>query len=1361
MRSWKMLVIVGLLLSGFSSALAEYLPLRTEMTAEKPQTLVLRSDAQQVQLEILIPGIEISQATLQGRNWDRVEIPGGGMSNMMGEPELATFSRLVAIPATAGVHADMEILESETIPNVELMPAQGKDPVDLEREPQPVQFDMAAYSTDGFYGQNEVAVSEPALMRGVRLVTVQTNPVSYNPNTKELRVAHRYRVNIHFEGTDLRNVPTRAIRPMSHSWAKIMRSMIANFDDLDVEEVPMGSYMVICLDNPDLLNRLAPLIDWKKRKGHYVSIQTYTSGATTTTIKNLIQAAYNNWEIPPEFVLLFGDSDGTYTLPAYNISYNYHLDHPYSQLDGTDILADVAIGRLPVSSLPEADMFVAKNLLYEKMPYTTNSDWFHQGMVAAQTNHGISETQVARWIKTRMLKHGYTRVDTMWFSSFNTTQFVNAMNAGMCYYEERSYISAGVSNSAIDQMQNGRMFPYAVNLTCGTGGFQGDSEMEHFVSIGTATSPRGAICSNGTATSSTNTRFNNTITMGIFASLFDEENPYPGDALVYGKLLIFNAYQAFDATGVTNFSNWNALAGDPGVDLFTNPIRYMTCTIPDNISWGVNALTLTVNENALPLSEATVCCYKENDLQSVGETNANGQITLPIGVAAAGNVKITITKHNFYPIVDSLDVVQANVAVGLQSFTIDDDNSGGSSGDGDGHINPGETVQITLVFKNFGSSVTATGIASTASGSAALVTLLDSTETFPDLAPGATGNSNGTFLVHIADNCPNGQTIRLNLLNSSNQGSWNGLLDFPVTSFDMQILTAQATGSDTLLTQGETANLVLSVKNLGSKNAASLTATMTSLSNYVTVNDNSASFGTVNVGSTANCGGNPFGLTAAGNTPPGQKAKLQVVFTSSTGATQIDTLTLQLGLKTMADPQGPNAYGYYCFDNTDVGYAQCPAYNWVDINSLGTQLSISDPSSDQDQSVDITLPFTFRYYGQSVGAITVCSNGWLATNSNPSFTDFRNYPIPSPPGPNGMIAGFWDDLVTTSTGKVYSYYDQSNHRFIVAWSHMRNYSSSGVEEDFEVMLYDPAYTPTPTGDGEIVFQYNIVNESAGVYSDNPYSTVGIESPDQHDGIQVVYWNTYYDPAAAHLQAGRAYKFTTAFTYGQATPNMDVNTSPVSPPVVIPANGGSFQYNINIHNLGSQLTTFQVWNKVRDAGNVYTQVWGPVTRSLPGGANPARVLAQTIAGSISSGTLYFISYVGTYPNTISDSSFFTITKSTVNDGGGWISESFVSGDVFDEYAVTSAAIPEAYSLGQNYPNPFNPLTSISFSLPQAAHVNLTVFDIMGREVATLVNGMREAGTHEVTFDASHLASGIYLYKLEAGDYSATNKMVLMK
>jgi hypothetical protein len=92
---------------------------------------------------------------------------------------------------------------------------------------------------------------------------------------------------------------------------------------------------------------------------------------------------------------------------------------------------------------------------------------------------------------------------------------------------------------------------------------------------------------------------------------------------------------------------------------------------------------------------------------------------------------------------------------------------------------------------------------------------------------------------------------------------------------------------------------------------------------------------------------------------------------------------------------------------------------------------------------------------------------------------------------------------------------------------------------------------------------------------------------------------------------------------------------------------------------------------------------------------------------------------------------------------------------------TGTLPEAYTLSQNYPNPFNPSTTISFSLPHATHVSLKVFDVLGREVATLVNEFTTAGQHEVHFDATNLASGVYFYNLMGGDFAQVKKMTLMK
>jgi hypothetical protein len=89
------------------------------------------------------------------------------------------------------------------------------------------------------------------------------------------------------------------------------------------------------------------------------------------------------------------------------------------------------------------------------------------------------------------------------------------------------------------------------------------------------------------------------------------------------------------------------------------------------------------------------------------------------------------------------------------------------------------------------------------------------------------------------------------------------------------------------------------------------------------------------------------------------------------------------------------------------------------------------------------------------------------------------------------------------------------------------------------------------------------------------------------------------------------------------------------------------------------------------------------------------------------------------------------------------------------------LPSTFALGQNYPNPFNPATVIKYQLPNSSNVIIKVFDILGKEVSTLVNERIEAGYHQVEFNGGNLASGLYLYKIEADGFTEVKKMMLIK
>ena len=96
-----------------------------------------------------------------------------------------------------------------------------------------------------------------------------------------------------------------------------------------------------------------------------------------------------------------------------------------------------------------------------------------------------------------------------------------------------------------------------------------------------------------------------------------------------------------------------------------------------------------------------------------------------------------------------------------------------------------------------------------------------------------------------------------------------------------------------------------------------------------------------------------------------------------------------------------------------------------------------------------------------------------------------------------------------------------------------------------------------------------------------------------------------------------------------------------------------------------------------------------------------------------------------------------------------------------HEVAGGELPRTFDLKQNYPNPFNPSTTIEFSIPRAAHVVLNVFNTLGQKITTLVSDERGPGTYSTRWDAAGVASGVYFYRLEAGSFSQSRKLLLLK
>ena len=235
----------------------------------------------------------------------------------------------------------------------------------------------------------------------------------------------------------------------------------------------------------------------------------------------------------------------------------------------------------------------------------------------------------------------------------------------------------------------------------------------------------------------------------------------------------------------------------------------------------------------------------------------------------------------------------------------------------------------------------------------------------------------------------------------------------------------------------------------------------------------------------------------------------------------------------------------------------------------------------------------------------------------------------------------------------------------------------------------------------------------------------------------------------------------AFYYDQTTVSpVSVSLTPVSPPIQIPSIGGMFGFDVAFTNNASTSVTFQAWIMVQlPDGTWYGPVLGPISLTLSGGAVLTRLRNQSVPGSAPPGTYTYECRAGAYPDSVWDDDSFTFVK-LGSDGIGVTGWNNFGEDFHPWQSSIPVGLPASESLSV-YPNPFNPELMIRYSLAESGPVRLMVSDLNGRMIAVLADGWQEAGSYELKFDGSNLASGLFLCTLNAMGASTTQKIVLIK
>ncbi len=569
-------------------------------------------------------------------------------------------------------------------------------------------------------------------------------------------------------------------------------------------------------------------------------------------------------------------------------------------------------------------------------------------------------------------------------------------------------------------------------------------------------------------------------------------------------------------------------------------------------------------------------------------------------------------------------------------------------------------------------------------------------------------------------------------------------LDYVSYSFNDSLGNANDT-----INENETILLWTKIKNIGYSPAHNVIALLKTADTTIQISDSISFYGELFPMIEQN-GLNPF-VFSVSPYACSHSIPFEVILTDSQGDTFIYDFSVPLVKENGA--VGPDPYGYYTYDDTDTLTGNAPVYEWFEIAPPGPGVIVSEITDEDADTVTYALPFVFSFYGIDYNTIGLCSNGFLELSTS-THRFGSNTAIPSVGGPKRMLAPFWDDLdlrpAPTGNGDVYYYNDTTNHRWIVEYKDCAHYGNTSTLETFQVILLDPQYYPTPTGDGEILFLYNTVS--------NPgENTVGIEDETETRGLQYLY-NGNYAPDAMPIQNGRALLITTKPPISHHSPwivmtNYVVNDSAGGNNNGIPEPNETIELTIYIQNNGD---------------TIVTNLSGILTTS-----STSLSLVDSIAdfGDIDIGQNSDNSS-NPYILQISDNPLDTLVGLVSHfsgNNGNYNTSAYLTLRIHSDFKIEEKTISQSAIRSPKlevYPNPFRNHLFIKSEIrnPKSA-ILLRIYDVSGRLVKSF-NHLTIQPFNQVVWDGSDdsgrmLPAGVYFIRLEAGDFRQIEKVILLR
>ena len=866
---------------GFSGMAQQKIKLRSADRAE-----CVKSDMTGLMASFSFSTIEAQDYKSDRGMFSWLSLPNTVIGGNEGDPQIPVINEVIAVPFGANPRIEITSFSTneydlEDLGIHTLVPRQPSLRKDQKPEDVPFVYNEKAYQTRGFRNEPSATVSVVGTMRGVQVGKMTIEPVSYDPVNNKIRVFNDIEVTVHFDDADAKATEDMLVKTYSPYFDVVYAQLFNGRSVKDVYSEHPDLYttpvkMVVITTSTYANNaEFQNWVTWKKQKGFYTTVYTTaTTGTTAANIKSFIRNLYST--DAPTFVVIVGDTgDVTYSLSSSTTS--KVTDLYYSTANDNDLFPDMFLSRMPVSSTSELENLLHKIMTYEK--YTMADPSYLSNVLLIAGSDGTWNPKVGQptinyaadnYFNTA---HGFTNV-YKYLSSY--TNCYNNMNTGIGFANytahggETGWSGPSFSVTDANNLTNNDKYFWAMGNCClaanwgysstclaeallraankGAFGYIGSCPEtywweDYYFGVGATT-----VTNSTPAMSQTQT--------GTYDAMFMDDMYNTLNSVPFlGNIAVAYAHANSYSSSVSDTYYWEAYhtLGDGSV------MPYHVKPSVNNVSHastiGIGLDVFTVNADA----GSYVSITKNNEILGVAQVGSTGSVNVPITpVTSSGDVMIVVTRQQRQPYITTVQAVSMDGPyISVDSFTPTE-------------AHPGDNTSLSISFKNVGSTATTGTTTVTLTAGDSNATIVTGNKTFSALAANATTTVSG-FKFRINSGVADGTIIPLHYQAVNGNNTWEG--DINITAIE-GVLEYKEMSWNGGFTPGETLTLTAKFKNTGHYQATNTVATMTSSSNYITINNSTVNVGTIAANGEVSC---QFNVTIANNCP--ETAQIPVAFT--------------------------------------------------------------------------------------------------------------------------------------------------------------------------------------------------------------------------------------------------------------------------------------------------------------------------------------------------------------------------------------------------------------------------------------------------------------------------------------------------